>query len=162
MQALSTHQNTYQVMQLYYGKKVASSIFHQFIDQIVNDLLGTVAYFNDILIQGDTIKTSEKHFWMLLQRLREKILRVNPKKCKFFETKIDYLGHTISKEGLCKSTTKINAVINALTPTNVDEVRQFLELVNYYHRFILGSSTFLYPLNQLLYKNIPFSLVPSL
>lgn len=156
MQALSTHRGTYLVKRLYYGTKVAPSIFHQFIDQVVRDLPGTVAYFDDLLVQGDTIKSCEERLRKLLQRLREKNLHVNLKKCKFFVTEIEYLGHVISKKGLQKSSKKVVAVVNAATPKNADDLRQFLGLVNYYHRFIPNSSTILHPLNQLLHKDKKF------
>lgn len=49
MQALSTHQDQGTYKRLYYGTKVGPNIFHRFIDQIVRDLSGTVAYFDDLL-----------------------------------------------------------------------------------------------------------------
>ncbi|KAK7575685.1 hypothetical protein V9T40_011971 [Parthenolecanium corni] len=161
MQALSTHRGTFIVKRLYFGTKVAPNLFHQFIDQVVQNLPGTVAYFDDLLVAGDTIEICEERLRKLLQRLREKNLRVNLKKCKFFVTEIEYLGHVISKDGLHKSNKKIEAVKNAPTPKNADDVRQFLGLVNYYHRFIPSSSTLLHPLNQLLHKDQKFVWSPA-
>lgn len=161
MQALSTHRGTYIVKRLYYGTKVAPNIFHRFIDQVVRDLPGTVAYFDDILVQGDTLEVCEQRLRLLLEQLRKNQLHVNIKKCRFFQNEIEYLGHVISKDGLKKSPKKIAAVINAQTPKNTDDIRQFIGLVNYYHRFIPNSTKILHPLNKLLRKNKKFIWSPE-
>jgi hypothetical protein len=54
---------------------------------------------------------------------------------------------------LRKTPDKIQAVRETPTPKNVKEVRAFLGLVNYYHRFLPNSATVLKPLNELLEKD---------
>lgn len=49
---------------------------------------------------------------------------------------------------------KIKAVNEAETPDNVNEVRSFLGLVNYFGRFINNLSTVEEPLRRLTRKNI--------
>ena len=77
-------------------------------------------------------------------------LRVNENKFKFFENRIDYCGHEIDRNGLRKTKSKIDAVLNCKQPANVTEVRSFWGLVNYYHRFLLNLATTLHPLYELL------------
>ena len=62
-------------------------------------------------------------------------------------------GHDIDKDGLHKSTEKVEAVLNAPRPNDVVEVRSFLGLINYYHRFLPNLSTVVHPLTQLFEKN---------
>ena len=45
---------------------------------------------------------------------------------------------------------KIHAVVNAPRPENVQQLRSFLGLVNYYHKFLPNLATTLNPLNGLL------------
>ncbi|XP_065224383.1 uncharacterized protein K02A2.6-like [Planococcus citri] len=161
LQTIVTHRGTFRVKRLYYGSKVAPKLFQRFIDQVIRDLPGTVAYFDDLLVQGSTIEECEARLRALLQRLQEYNLHVNEKKCKFFVTEVSYLGHVINKNGLHKAPSKIEAIVKAPRPTNADEVMQFLGLVNYYQRFIKNSSHILYPLNQLRRKNAKFEWTPE-
>ena len=52
-----------------------------------------------------------------------------------------------------QSAEKVEAVLNAPRRNDVAEVRSFLGLINYYHRFLPNLSTVVHPLTQLLEKN---------
>ena len=66
------------------------------------------------------------------------------------KTSVQYLGHRIDADGLHATEAKLEAIINAPTPRNVPELRSFLELLNYYGRFIPNLSSLIHPLNKLL------------
>ena len=65
-----------------------------------------------------------------------------------------YLGLRISAKGLQPVELKINAVKRAPARRNVDELRSFLVMVQYYHSFLPGLATTLAPLHKLLQKNV--------
>lgn len=69
--AISTHRGTYAVKPLFFGLKRAPNEFHKIIDQIVNEIEGVVAYFDDILVQGNTLEKCQNRLEML-----KKITRV--------------------------------------------------------------------------------------
>ena len=48
---------------------------------------------------------------------------------------------------------KVDTVLNALVPQNVEQLRSQLGLVNYYNRNLPNLSTVIKPLNELLEKN---------
>ena len=107
-------------------------------------------------ILDDTGKDDAEHLANLeevLRRLQLHGLRANKAKCEFFKEKITYCGHDIDKDGLHKSAEKVEAVLNAPRPNDVVEVRSFLGLINYYHRFLPNLSTVVHPLTQPLEKN---------
>ena len=60
---------------------------------------------------------------------------------------------TINSEVLHKTTDKTAAMLNAPRPQSVAEVRSFLGLVNYYHKFLPNLATILHPLNQMPESN---------
>ena len=53
-------------------------------------------------------------------------LRLKPKKCSFLREEVQFLGHVISKRGVCPDPTKTEKVKNYPAPTNATGVRQFL------------------------------------
>ena len=61
-----------------------------------------------------------------------------------------YLGHCIDAQGLYTTDSKLIAITEAPNPKNVQELRSFLGLLNYYGKFIPNLATILHPLNQLL------------
>ena len=77
-------------------------------------------------------------------------MRLKQEKCSFLLSSVEYLGHTISREGLKTSDSKVKAISNAPAPSNVSELRSFIGLVNYYGKFLPDLATTLTPLYDLL------------
>ncbi|UYV63777.1 K02A2.6-like [Cordylochernes scorpioides] len=88
----------------------------------------------------------------VLNRLNEYGLKANREKCNFFQESLEYCGHVIDKMGLHKTNDKIRAVLDAPEPINVTQLRAFLGLITYYHKFIRNAADVLSPLYALLKK----------
>ena len=71
-------------------------------------------------------------------------------KCALFQNSVEFLGHKIDAEGLHALPDKIDAIVRAPEPHNIQELRSFLGLLNYYGKFIPNLSTTIHPLNRLL------------
>ena len=84
-------------------------------------------------------------------------MRLKKGKCAYLLPSVDYLGHTISEEGLRTSDSKVEAIVRAPAPTTVTELRSFLGLVNYYGKFLPNLATTLTPLYSLLQKQSKWS-----
>ena len=70
----------------------------------------TVPYLDDCIIFS---KTPEEHIrrpQQVFQRFSEANLKINPTKWAFFQTKVQFLGHVISKKGLEADPEKVKAV----------------------------------------------------
>jgi hypothetical protein len=63
---------------------------------------------------------------LVLQVLRDHQLYAKYSKCDFFQREIQYLGHTISEEGVVVDPEKIKAIMDWPAPQNVTEVRYHL------------------------------------
>ena len=153
---VNTHKGLYQYNRLSYGVSSAPSIFQAVMDQILQDMPGVVCYLDDILISA---KNKVEHLELLdkvLTRLEKYGVRVKLAKCEFMSSEVVYLGHRIDATGIHPTDDKISAIKEAPIPQNVTELRSFLGLVNYYHKFLPNMSTRLKPLYSLLQKGIPF------
>ena len=67
-----------------------------------------------------------------------------------------FLGHTISSEGISVDPTKVQEVMDWKAPTSVHQIRSFLDLAGYYHRFIPDFSKIAKPMTELLKKGVKF------
>ena len=82
----------------------------------------------------------------IFEKARETKLKLNLKKCKFFQTQIKLLGHIITKNKIMMDPIKIDKVKNWQMPKSAKQVQQFLGLANYYHHFIQNFAEIASPL----------------
>jgi hypothetical protein len=71
-------------------------------------------------------------------------------KCVFAVTKVDYLGHVISVDGVTPDPDKIQAILDWPVPRSLTALRGFLELTGFYRRFVRHYATLAAPLTDLL------------
>ena len=96
-------------------------------------------YLDDMLVSGSDAKDHLQNLQALLQHLQDKGLCCNLKKCCFAQSSVEYLGHTLSHDGISKGH-KVNAVVQMVPPKDVSTLRSFLGLVQFYSKFILNLS----------------------
>lgn len=150
---INTHKGLFCFNRLPFGIASAPAIWQRAMDQVLTNIPKTKCILDDMIITGSTDEEHLQNLSLVLQRLEQYGLRANLDKCQFFKDQISYCGHVIDKAGLHKSNEKTNAVENAPTPENVSQLRSFLGLVNYYHRFLPNLATVVGPLNELLQNN---------
>lgn len=107
-------------------------------------------FFDDILVFSKTLRDHINHLRQVLQLLHRDQWHVKMSKCEFGQHSLSYLGHVISDQGVSTEPTKIQAVSNWTTPTDVKAVRNFLGLAGYYRRFVRNFGIIARPLFNLL------------
>lgn len=153
---INTHKGLYKFTRLVYGLSCAAAIFQKTIENILAGIAGIQVFQDDILITAPDDLTHKKRLEEVFTRLQNAGLVLQREKCSLFQNSVSYLGFTIDKHGLHKSPEKVNAILNAKSPTNVSELKSFLGLTNYYRNFVKNASSVLNPLHQLLQKNVPW------
>ena len=66
---------------------------------------------------------------------------------------VEYLGHIVDAQGLHATPEKLQAIEEAPAPEDVNQLRSFLGLLNYYGKFIPNLASIIQPLNALLRKD---------
>ena len=133
-----------------FGVLSAPAIFQCYTETLVEGLPNVFVYIDDVLVTGATLEEHLGNLSKVLECLQVAGLRLNQAKCAFLKPSIEYLGHVIDKEGLHPTSEKIRAIREAPTPRNVEELRSFLGLINYYSKFLPNLSSKLAPLYNLL------------
>ena len=108
----------------------------------------TVPYLDDCIIFSETPGEHIKRLQQVFQRFREANLKNNPTKCAFFQIKVQFLRHVISKNGLEADPEKVKAVQNFLVPQNQTDVKWFLGLCSLYRRYIKNFAMIAQPLHK--------------
>lgn len=150
---VNTHRGLYRYTRLPYGLASAPAIFQRVMDTILQGLPGVICYIDDILITGSDDKEHLQNLERVFQRLQSHGVRLKKPKCAFLQPSVAYLGHQIDAEGRRATKEKLQAILQAPSPRNVQELRSFLGLLNYYGKFIPNLATLIHPLNALLHHD---------
>ena len=102
------------------------------MDKILLGLPNVICYIHDILVSGEDEDSHVQSLKEVFTRLEKHGIRLKQKKCCFLLHKVKYLGHQISEEGIQPFASKVSAIIKAPTPKDLQQLRSFLGLVNYY------------------------------
>jgi hypothetical protein len=135
------------------GVKPAANFFHNTMASIV--LLGLVfviceVYLDDILVYGKDAEEYLTNLRSVFERFRRYKITINPDKCLFGVTSLEFLGHTINENGISFAQTKLDSVVNFVKPENVKQLRSFIGLVNYFRDHVRNYSHVLKPLQDVL------------
>ena len=153
---INTHKGLFQYTRLPFGVSSAPAIFQSTMEQIFKNIKGVKIYLDDILIGGKDKKELKENVLKVFEKLNKHHIKVNESKCEFFKEEVQYLGHIILIEGVKPNPKKIEAIKKAPCPKDVNQLRSYLGILNYYAHFIPNLSSKLNPLYKLLQKNIQF------
>ena len=134
--AFVTPTDKYEFTRCPFGLMQAPAYFQRLINKVLVGLDFAFGYLDDILIHSPDVPTHLIHMRQLFQRLREADLKLNREKCNFFKSHIQYLGHSISGEGIELLPEKLESIKGMPSPTTPKEVKQFLGLIGYYRKFV--------------------------
>lgn len=152
-----THMGLFQYKRLMYGIVIAPEIFQRILEQILSRCgKNTVNFIDDILVFGETESEHDEALESVLSTLKEYGVLLNKDKCVFKVQKLEFLGHTISSEGIQPSSDKIEALRKFRAPSCPEEVRSFLGLVTYIGRFLPNLATITAPLRELTCSGVMF------
>lgn len=151
-----THKGLFQYKRLMYGIVIAPELFQRIMEQILSRCENTVNFIDDILVFGSTENEHDMALKLVLSVLNEHGILLNQEKCLFKVNSLDFLGHTISPDGIKPSNSKVEALQKFRIPNTTEEVRSFLGLVTYVGRFLPNLATITAPLRELIRSGSKF------
>lgn len=121
------------------------------------DMEGVEVIVDDILVWGENEEQHNQRLKRVLERVREKNIKLNSGKCTFTAQEVKYMGHILTAEGIKPDPEKVEAVRKMQKPTNKTELQIYLGMVTYLGKFIPQLSTVTAPLRILLEKTTEWS-----
>ena len=153
--ALKTHDGHYKFLVMPFGLTNAPSTFQSLMNDVFRPYLRrfTLVFFDDILVFSPTLELHLQHLRSVLELLQQHQLYAKKSKCAFGCSKVEYLRHIISGQGVSIDPRKIAAMEAWLIPTSLKALKGFLGLTGYYRKFIKNYRQIATPLTALLRKN---------
>lgn len=148
--AITTPFGLYEFPYMSFGLRNAGQTFQRFIDEIVGGLDFCFPYLDDILVFSRTPEEHINHLRILLQKLVDYGVVINPAKCVLGANEVTFLGYRVSKEGIRPPEEKIAALQSYPLPKTAQGLRRFLGMLNYYRQFIPNAAEAQAPLVDFL------------
>jgi hypothetical protein len=145
-----------QVMQQ--GDCNAPATFQRLMTVIFRDHIGrfVYVYLDDIFVYSDTIEDHEKHLGVVFELLEISDFYLEREKCDLYAARLDCLGHIIDQKGVHADRDKMSRVRRWRTPRSLNEVQQFVGLVEYLAQFMPDVSAYTTPLTGIQRNGHPF------
>ena len=114
----------YECKRMPFGLINAPATFQRLMEPCLGDLNlhWCIIYLDDIVIFSKDLASHLKRLEAVFWKLEEAGLKLKPLKCELFWRQLAYLGHVISAKGVATDESKLEAIKNWPTPTNITEV----------------------------------------
>lgn len=156
--AFRTRYGSFEFLVLPFGLTNAPSAFMAWMHDILRPFIDkfVVCFLDDILIASRTPAEHLTHLEQVFQALSANKVLLKASKCHIATSHVDFLGHTLTPQGIAVDQRKVAAVQQWPRPGNVHDVRSFCGLVGFYRRFISGFSRLAAPLTELTKASQPW------
>ena len=150
--AFITPHGLYEWNRMPFGLCNAGATFQRLMQGVMHEQIFRIllVYLDDLLVYSKDFETHLASLRVVFELLRKVGIKLKPDKCSFAAHQLEFLGHTVSEEGIRTSVDKVMAVREFKRPETAKEVRRFLGMAGYYRRFIQNFAHITRPLNLLL------------
>ena len=133
-----------------FGLCNSPATFQRLMNRCMHNIEHCLIYLDDIISFDSVHENHLKNLENIFRRLKEFGLKLNPAKCQFLKSKVKYLGHVVSSQGVEIDPDEVLDLKNMSAPTSIDELQRFLGFVGFHRRFIKDLSKVAKPLTDML------------
>lgn len=140
--AIITPFGLYEFPRMTFGLRNAAQTFQRFMHHtVLRDLDADCrdsifSYIDDVIIASYDDIQHRKHLESLFKQFSKYGITINLAKCTFGKQEIDFVGYHVTSEGIRPLDEKIKAISEFPKPTNIEQLRRFLGMVNFYRSHI--------------------------
>jgi len=147
----------YSYTRLPFGIASAPEVFQKRANEIFGDIPDVFVIFDDLLIAAESDEQHELTLRKVLERAREKGVRINRNKIQLWVRQCKYVGHLLTPEGVSPDPDKVKAISDKDPPGDAKELHRLQGIVTYLSKFVPHLADLTAPLRQLLRKDMPWS-----
>ena len=140
----------YKYLRLPMGIKSAPEIYQRAMNDMFQDCEGVEVIMDDILVHAPTLELHNARLQQVLERCRERNLKLNLSKTRLCSEDVEYIGHRLTKDGVKIGESKVAAVVNMPEPKSIAEIQTLLGMVTYTCKFLPNLSAVDEPLRNLI------------
>ena len=112
----------YKFKRLPFGISSAQDVFQAVMSEMFEDIEGVEVVVDDLLIWAETEEKHNERLRKVLERARQRNLKLNEAKSQIKLDEIHYIGHILNKDGLKPDPEKIKAISLMKKPQNKEEL----------------------------------------
>lgn len=137
-----------------FGLVNSQATFQRLMNQALAGLEGFMCfvYLDDVIIYGKSLADHNNRLIRIFKEFRKCNLKLQPSKCEFLCTEINFLGHIVSRDGVRVDPKKTEAVRKFPIPKTRKQIKSFMGFASYYRKFIDRFAKIAAPINWLLRK----------
>jgi len=122
--AFTCHLGLFQYRRMPFGLTNAPATFQRLMNQLFSgeEWKFVFVYLDDLLIVSSPPQEHQDHIKKVLTQLQHAGLKLKPSKCPFAQKQVEYLGHTLTPDGVFLNDRKVQAVKQFLKPSCCKEV----------------------------------------
>ena len=158
----------YRWLRLPFGVSPAPEMFQKKMHDALAGLKGIACIADDVLIAGsgetDAEATADhtRNLCALLDRCREKGIKLNRLKLKLYRSSTIFCGHQLTRDGALPDQRKVAAILNMPPPSDRQGVMRLLGMACYIAKFCPNFSSITAPIRSLLVKENDFCWRPDI
>jgi hypothetical protein len=145
--AIITPFGLFEFTRMPFGLRNAGMTFQRLMDSVLGSLPFAFVYLDDILVASPDPVSHRRHLETVFAVLQSNGLVVNPDKCMFGCTEVEFLGHRRRDQ---PPAIKSAGHRRFSPPVAVKQLQAFLGLFNFYRRFIPAAARIVSPLTRAL------------
>ena len=143
----------YRYLRLPFGLSVSGDIFQEKMDQILEQCPGTMSIADDIVVFGKDQSEHDNNLLNLMEVASKYGLVFNYDKCEVKVPEIKFFGCIYDPNGVRPDPEKVKDIQSLSAPSNVNELQQFLGMVQHLSSFVPRLSDHTDTLRGLLRKD---------
>ena len=166
MLAFNFASRTFAYRRLAQGLSRSVSAFLSFIREYLDPVVQAdqcAPNVDDIGIAANNATDLTRNIRAVFQCIRNERLKLTIEKCHFGVRQVEFLGRTISSEGVSPQSHKLQNFLSKLRfPKSKKALQRYLGFVNYYRNYVLRVAEKLNPFYKLLKAEVPINITSEL